>query len=56
MRLRWRAIAAGTPTYKFIYIFSPPPLPKRGKKLLPGGLAATETYKQIAALHGFGLK
>lgn len=55
MRLRWRAIAVGTPTYKFIYIFFPS-LPKRGKKLLPGGLAATETYEQIAALHGFGLK
>lgn len=55
MRLRWRAIAAGTPTYKFIYIFLPPP-PQRGEKLLPGGLAATETHEQIAALHGFGLK
>lgn len=29
MRLRWRAIAAGTPTYKFIYIFSPFPKEER---------------------------
>lgn len=56
MRLQWRAAAAGIPAYKYIYIFSLPPSPKRRGTPLPGRLAATETHEQIAALHGFGLK
>lgn len=57
MRLRWRANTAGTPAYKYIYIFFFfSPSPKRRGTLLPGRLAAAETHKQIAALHGFGLK
>lgn len=55
MRLRRRTNAAGTPAYKYIYIFFSPS-PKRRGTLLPGRLAAAETHKQITALHGFGLK
>lgn len=56
MRPRRRANAAGTPAYKYIYIISFSPSPKRRGTLLPGPLAAAKTHEQIAALHGFGLK
>lgn len=56
MRLRWRAHTAGTPAYKYIYFFSPPP-PQRGEELRCQDVWRPPRHmSKIAALHGFGLK